>query len=99
MTKHIKRIAPIQLGKMLAAIYGLFSLVFIPFFLLSAVFASFAPSAPGASAMPAMLGMGIGFMLVFPFLYAAMGFVSGAIGALIYNLVAKWLGGIEIEVE
>lgn len=32
-------------------------------------------------------------------LYGVMGFVFGAIGALIYNLVAKWVGGFELELE
>jgi hypothetical protein len=32
-------------------------------------------------------------------LYAIMGFLIGAIGAFVYNLVAKWIGGIEVEVE
>ena len=34
-----------------------------------------------------------------PLIYGAMGFVGGAIGALIYNLFAKWVGGIELEME
>jgi hypothetical protein len=32
-----------------------------------------------------------------PFLYGAIGFVFGAIGAWIYKLIAKRLGGIEIQ--
>lgn len=99
MTKRIKRIAPLQLGKMMAVIYGLFSLLFIPFFLLFTAVASLAPQTEGAPPLAAMLGVGVGFMIMMPFLYVAMGFVTGAVGAIIYNLVAKWLGGIEIEVE
>ena len=34
-----------------------------------------------------------------PFIYEAMGFVFGALDALIYNVVAKWVGGIEVEVK
>jgi hypothetical protein len=45
------------------------------------------------------MGLGIGFAILVPLIYAVMGFVSGAIGALIYNLVASWIGGIEVEVE
>ena len=43
----------------------------------------------------AMLAFGI----LAPFLYGGMGFVFGAIGAWIYNLIAKRLGGIEIQLE
>jgi hypothetical protein len=28
-----------------------------------------------------------------------MGFILGVIGAAVYNLVARWIGGIELEVE
>lgn len=99
MTRRLKRITPLQFGKMLAVTYALCSLVFLPFFLLFAAVASFMPKGAGAPPMPAIFGMGVGFMLIFPFIYAAMGFITGIIGAVIYNLVARWLGGIEIEVE
>jgi len=61
VTRRIKRIAPLQAGKM----GGL------------------------------MIGMGV-FM---PIIYGAMGFIFGVIGAALYNLVARWIGGIEVEVE
>jgi len=28
-----------------------------------------------------------------------MGFIMGAIGAALYNLFAKWIGGIEVQVQ
>jgi len=85
---------------MLAVIYGLGSLVFVPFFLLFSLAASMAPQmSQGPGPLPMMLGMGIGFMIFAPILYAFIGFITGLIGACIYNLVAKWIGGIEVEVE
>lgn len=38
-------------------------------------------------------------VLILPIAYGIMGFVMGAIGAFIYNLVAKMVGGIEVELE
>ena len=32
-----------------------------------------------------------------PILYACAGFVGAAIGCAIYNMVAGWVGGIEVE--
>ena len=32
-------------------------------------------------------------------MYGLMGVVGGAIGAALYNLVAGWVGGIEVELE
>ena len=37
--------------------------------------------------------------LAAPFLYAAMGFITGAIAAVIYNLAAGWTGGLEMHFE
>jgi hypothetical protein len=46
-----------------------------------------------------IMALGTGFALFMPVLYAVMGFVFGVIGAFIYNVIAKWVGGIEVEVE
>jgi len=34
-----------------------------------------------------------------PITFAIPGFIVGAIGAFIYNLVAGWIGGIEMDFE
>ncbi|MBI3978642.1 MAG: hypothetical protein HY331_10710 [Chloroflexi bacterium] len=38
-------------------------------------------------------------LLFAPLFYAAIGFVFVAVGCLIYNLIAQWVGGIEVEME
>lgn len=38
------------------------------------------------------------FAILFPVIYGAIGFVLGAIVAALYNVVAKWTGGLEFEV-
>jgi len=43
--------------------------------------------------------IGIVYMIVPPIIYGIFGFIGGAIGALIYNIFAGMVGGIEIEVE
>ncbi|MBK1877100.1 DUF3566 domain-containing protein [Pelagicoccus mobilis] len=100
MTKRLKRINPLQLGKILAAFYALASLIFVPFMLLFSLLASVVQQSEGTAAqMPILLGMGAGFLIIAPIMYGVMGFVAGIIGAFLYNLIAKWLGGIEVEVE
>jgi hypothetical protein len=42
---------------------------------------------------------GITFAILMPVLYGIMGFVTGAIGSLLYNLLANWVGGFELELE
>jgi len=93
--RRIKRFAPLQLGLMLAVLYGVLGLIFIPFFLIFTLVASHLPRQQNAGFM----AMGVGFILLFPILYAIMGFVLGVIMAWVYNLAAKWVGGIEVEVE
>jgi hypothetical protein len=95
--RRIKRIGPLQLGKMLALLYGIMGLIFAPIVLgMSAL----AAALPNQSHRPAVFAWGTGFfVLLMPILYAAMGFVFGLIGAVIYNLVARFVGGIEVEVE
>jgi len=34
-----------------------------------------------------------------PVLFAAFGFIAGAVGAILYNFAARWFGGIEIDFE
>ena len=95
--RRIKRIAPLQLGKMLAVLYGIMGIFFIPFFLMMSFAASHMPAQKRVGL--GFMALGAGFAIFFPLIYAAMGFVFGALGALIYNIVAKWVGGIEVEIE
>ncbi len=48
-----------------------------------------------------MLGMllGVGAILVAPLFLSIFGFFGGVITAFIYNLYAKWTGGIEMEFD
>jgi hypothetical protein len=40
---------------------------------------------------------GIGAIIVLPVFYGVMGIIGGAIGAVLYNVFAGMVGGIEIE--
>lgn len=95
-TKRIlKRIAPLKLGKILACMYGVMGLLVLPLFLLGAMATSQLP----AEQRGIFAFFGIGFAIAAPIFYGAMGFVVGVLSAALYNLFAKWLGGIEVEVE
>ena len=91
MKKQLTYITPLRAGIVLGVFYGLLGLIVAPFFLLAALFGSRA----GASAA---LG-GVVLAILFPVLYAVGGFIGGIIAAAIYNLIAKWTGGIEFEVR
>ena len=77
-----------QTAKVLGILYALMGLVFVPFFLIAAMFT------PSEEA-----GFGLGFAVTMPILYGLAGFVFTAIGCALYNLVAGWVGGIEVELQ
>ena len=90
MRQQISRLSVHQTAKVLAILYGMMGLVFVPFFLIMPMMM---PSEAGA------VGFGMGFALLFPVIYAVFGYVFVAIGCLLYNLVAGWVGGIEVEMR
>lgn len=57
----------------------------------------------GLAAAPGQQKFGMLGVLVFaalsPFLYGAIGFVAGALMALLYNWIASAVGGIQMELE
>ncbi|MFT5837212.1 MAG: hypothetical protein ACI9ZV_000716 [Candidatus Azotimanducaceae bacterium] len=99
MTKRLKRISPLQLGKVSGILYALSTLLFVPFILLFSALASALPQAEGGVPMSGVLGVGLGFIIMAPIMYGVMGFIAGVVGAFFYNIVASWVGGIEVEVE
>lgn len=80
---------------MLGATYGVIGLIFAPFFLLISTLGLKA----SGQAPTGLMAAGVGMIFFLPIAYAAVGFVGGLIAALIYNLLARWIGGIEVEVE
>ena len=43
--------------------------------------------------------MGVGAVIILPIFYGVLGICVGAIGALLYNLLAGVVGGVSIDVE
>lgn len=98
-TVSVRRIHPLRAALIAAVLSASMTLLFLPFFALSLYAASQAPPPPGGGPNPSQVfvGMGLGFLVVVPVIYGVMGFVSGGLCALIYNLVAKMTGGIRVD--
>jgi hypothetical protein len=88
MAQRIRRFSVGQSAKVLGVLYLLMGLLFVPFFLLM-----------GAMAPEGTGGFGTMFAIGMPLLYAVFGVIGGVIGTVLYNLVAGWVGGIEMELE
>jgi hypothetical protein len=91
----VRRIGVMSLGKLMGITYGCLGLLFMPFFLVAGGLSMF--GAPAADRGAAIGGGMVLMALIFPIVYAVMGFVGGIIAAFIYNLASQWVGGIEIE--
>ena len=92
----VTRIGPMSLAKLSGALYAL--LGFIIGAIVSAV--SVIGGAMGGSEA-GMMGMvfGAAAVVLVPLLYGCMGFVMSLIGASLFNLVAGWVGGIELDTQ
>jgi hypothetical protein len=86
MPRQIIRFSVHQTAKVLALIYAVMGLVFIPIFLVMSM------SNPGIPTPPVALA------LIFPIIYGVFGYVFVGLGCIVYNAVAGKVGGIEVEV-
>ena len=82
MKKRITNISPLQFGIVMGILYGIISLIIVPFLFIGMLFGHG--------------GLGAVFVIFLPIVYAVMGFILGVITAFVYNLVAQWTGGIEL---
>lgn len=90
MKQQISRLSPHQNGKVFGVLMGLVSLVFLlPF---GFAMMAFEPAGSRGSS-PALM-----FFLM-PFFYLVFGYLSVLIGCALYNVMFKYLGGIEYEAK
>ena len=94
----IRSVGVLSVAKIMGATQACMGLIFVPFFLLFAVLSALAPMQNKPWGTLGAVGMAATAILL-PVFYGVFGFIAGAVGALIYNLLAKWLGGIQIELQ
>jgi len=96
MKRRIKRIAPLHAATISAVFYALIGLVAVPYYLFIMYWAHRHPGHAGAAPPKTVSGA---IVLIFPVLYAGVGWLFGFVGAAIYNLIARMVGGLKIEIE
>jgi hypothetical protein len=94
----IRSVGPLSVGKISGAIYGgLGFLIGLVFALISLVGAAIAANQQGAVAGLPPIALGIAAIFFAPVFYGAAGFLGGVITAALYNVAARMMGGIEVE--
>ena len=99
----IKRFGVISVAKMYALLMFIFGLIFgviygLILIVFGAAMSTLGPRDATAGGVSTVV-MGIAMMIGLPIFYGVLGFIMGAIGALIYNAVAGIIGGIKFELE
>jgi len=98
MRTRIRSFDVLQFAVVLAALEAILGLVIGLIWWL--VFAPIARSMPmSAAGFGAFAALGPFLIILAACFYGAIGFVGGLIVALIYNLVARWTGGIQMNLE
>lgn len=96
----VKRVAPLPLGKMLCVLYAVMGLVFGLIFSVVGMFSSMFTHSAQPHAIPGFgLMFGVGAVIFLPIFYGVIGFLGGLISAALYNVLARTIGGIVIDVE
>ena len=90
----LNKIGVLSCGKMSGALYAVFGLI-AGFFVAvgSMLGAAFGEGGIGG----AMLG--VGAIVLLPIVYGIIGFIGGIIVAFFYNILAGFVGGIELDLE
>ncbi len=101
---RIKKLGALSVAKIYSVMMLVIALLIsIPYGLFIIIFALTGASSIGGQSGLAVGGggvvLGLVVMIGLPLVYGAIGFVFGALGALIYNVLSGLVGGIEIEVE
>lgn len=89
---RVKKFGVLQTAKVAAIIYALVSLVIImPFAMIGTMLSE--------EFFPEFADLGVAAIIMIPVMYGIIGFIFTAISCLVYNLIASFTGGIEIEME
>ena len=81
------------IGVIVGVIYGLILIVF------GAAISALGPGRDATAGGVSTVVMGIVMMIAFPIFYGILGFIGGAIAAVIYNVMSGIVGGVKFELE
>ncbi len=96
MVTRLRNVNPIQCAIVSGVLYALLGIIVAILFapIMSVMTTHMPPGTPSVAA-----GFSMGTLVLFPILYAILGFIGGLITAFLYNVVAGWTGGIQLTFE
>ena len=99
----IRRFGVLSVAKMYGLLMFIFGLIFGVlyglFFIIFGAAMSAMAGREGAAGGVSSVVVGILMMIGIPLMYGVIGFIMGAIGALIYNTMAGIIGGVKFDLE
>ncbi len=93
VVKHITPASAFKIGLVAYGVLGIF--IGIICALIAIAGASFARTTLPFTGM----GMGVAAIIVCPIVYGVIGGIVAVIGALLYNVAAGWVGGLEVDLS
>ena len=102
MVTRLRHITVVQFALVVAVLYALLGVLLgLAWWLILSpiMMAGMKGSGVSAPGVAAMTGIGFLAILIFPIMYGIIGFIAGLIYAALYNLAARWTGGIEFKLE
>ena len=99
----LKSIGVLSAAKIVGVMYAVMGL--LTGLMMAAIFSMIpsmaSASDPSMNQMPSWIApmFGVGSIVILPIMYGIMGFIGGAIGAVIYNALAGMIGGLVLNLE
>ncbi len=93
----LRRIGPLSLAKISGVLYALIGFVVGCFLALFSLLGGLASQEAGGPFYG--LFFGAGALIFMPIFYGGLGFLGSLVLAALYNLVAGWVGGVELSLE
>ncbi len=91
--KEIKKVGVLSMAKLQTILMGIFGLI------IGIFYAIFSRTIQASEGVDPTSGLGWIVVIIFPIMYAIIGFVVGIVASLLYNLIARWVCGIKIELS
>lgn len=104
MVTRLRHVAVVQLALVLAVMYACIGVIYglVWWLVISPIMVAGMKSTMGGgntANMGMLAGMGVFAVVFFPIFFAIVGFIAGLIYAALYNLAARWTGGVEMTFE